>query len=109
MPRYPLRFSFTPGQNERIEAVVTAPKPQCSIVHGTVYDLEGSRIKDAIVRLFTVGADEKCEPVSDALTDSDGEFVFGPLEAERNYLIKVYINGVTLREVTVRPRKKRSK
>lgn len=108
MPRYPLKFAFTPARNERVEAVVTAPRQQCTIVHGTVYDMEGSRVREAVVRLF-VCTDEKQEPVADTLTDDDGEFVFGPIEAERSYVIKVYAGGVTLREVTVRPRKKRVK
>ena len=108
MPRYPIRFAFTPGESERVEAVVTAPRPTCSIVHGTVYDLEGCRIKDAVVRLFACDNNEH-EPVADAVTDEDGEFVFGPLQAQQNYLIKVYVDGVTLNEITVRPRRKRAK
>ncbi len=107
MPLYPMRFAFTPGQNERIEAVVTVPKEQRSIVHGTVYDLDGRRVKDAVVRLFAC-AEDKNEPVMDTFTDDDGEFVFGPIAAEKNYLIKVYVNGVTLREITIKPRRKRS-
>lgn len=108
MPRYPLRFAFTPNESERVEAVVTAPRPSCSIVHGTVYDLNSCRIKDAIVRLF-VCDNEKQEPVADTVTDDDGEFVFGPLEPKRHYIIKVYVGGVILNELTVRPRRKRAK
>jgi len=108
MPLYPMRFAFTPGQNERIEAVVTVPKELRSIVHGTVYDLDGQRVADAVVRLFVCN-EEKLESVSDTFTDSDGEFIFGPIEAEKNYVVKVYVNGVTLREITIKPRKKRSK
>lgn len=106
MLRYPLRFSFTPQKNERIEAVVTVPWQQCSIVHGTVYDSEGCLVKNAVVRLFMC-RDDECEPVADTVTDDDGEFVFGPLEAQKSYVIKVYTGGALLRELTVKPRKKR--
>ncbi len=108
MPLYPMRFAFTPGKNERIEAVVTVPKDLRSIVHGTVYDLDGQRVLDAVVRLFVCN-EEKLESVADTFTDSDGEFVFGPIDAEKNYVIKVYVNGVTLREITIKPLKKRSR
>lgn len=108
MPLYPMRFAFTPGENERIEAVVTVPKEHRSIVHGTVFDMDGQRIQDAVVRLFMC-ADDKLEPVTDTFTDGDGEFIFGPVEAEKSYVVKVYVNGVTLREVTIKPRKRRVK
>ncbi len=108
MPLYPMRFAFTPDKNERIEAVVTVPKEQRAIVHGTVYDIDGNRVPDAVVRLFTCGGD-KLEPAADTFTDSDGEFVFGPVEAEKSYVVKVYVSGVTLREVTIRPKKTRLK
>ena len=107
MPLYPMKFAFTPGKNERIEAVVTIPEEQRSIVHGTVYDLDGKTIKDAVVRLF-VCAEEKTVPVADTFTDQEGEFIFGPLFAEKHYLVKVYVNGVTLRELNIKPRKKRA-
>lgn len=107
MPLYPMRFAFTPGQNERIEAVVTVPRELRSIVHGRVFDLDGKNVRDAVVRLF-ISSGESLEPVMDTFTDSDGEFLFGPIEAEKNYIVKVYVNGVTLREITIRPKKKRA-
>ena len=106
MPLYPMRFAFTPGQNERIEAVVTVPKEQRAVVHGTVYDIDGNRVPDAVVRLLESCGD-KLEPIADAFTDGDGEFVFGPVESEKSYVVKVYVSGVIMREITVRPKKKR--
>lgn len=107
MPLYPMRFAFTPGKNERIEAVVTIPEELRSIVHGTVYDMDGNKVKDAVVRLFLC-EEEKLEPVSDTFTDNDGEFIFGPLTADKNYAVKVYVNGVKLRELTIKPRKRKT-
>lgn len=107
MPLYPMRFTVSPEKNERIEAVVTLPEESRSILHGTVYDAEGHRVKDAVVRLFLC-ADEKLTPAGDTFTDADGEFVFGPLYCEKRYVVKVYVSGVILREITVRPEKKRA-
>ena len=107
MPQYPMKFAFTPGRNERIEAVVTIPKEPRSIVHGTVYDIDGNTICDAVVRLYKQ-CDDKLSPVSHTFSDAGGEFIFGPLTADQAYVVKVYVNGVTLRELTVKPRKKRT-
>jgi hypothetical protein len=105
MPLYPMRFAFSPEKNDRVEAVVTIPEETRSIVHGTVYDADGNRVKDAVVRLFLC-EEKKCVPVSHGFTDEEGEFVFGPLHSNKNYLVKVYVNGVTLREMRLRPKKK---
>lgn len=102
MPLYPMRFAFTPGKNERVEAVVTVPEEKRSIVHGTVYDTDGRKVKDAVVRLF-LHEESKESAITDTFTDEDGEFTFGPLLGDKNYIVKVYVNGVTLREITVKP------
>jgi len=103
MPIYPMKFAVTPEGNERIEAVVTAPKEQRSVLHGTVYDMEGKRVQDAVVRLFEKGG--SASAALHAFTDENGEFIFGPLAAQKAYIAKVYVGGVKLREITVRPKK----
>ncbi len=108
MPLYPMKFAFTQGENERIEAVVSVPKEQRAIVHGTVYDTDSNRVPDAVVRLFSCDG-ANLAPVADAFTDGDGEFVFGPVEAGKSYLVKVYVNGAILRELTIRPKKLKNK
>lgn len=106
MPLYPLKFAFSTENNDKIEAVVTMPKEQRSILHGTVYDTEGERLPDAVVRLF-VCDDSNLLPVADAITDAEGEFVFGPLEANKSFVAKIYFNGIIIREVTVKQGRKR--
>ena len=109
MPLYPMKFAFSTENNDRIEAVVTAPREQRSILHGTVYDTGGKRLPDAVVRLFCCD-ESRLIPVADMFTDADGEFVFGPLEADKRFVAKVYVNGAIIREVTIRPgRKKQSR
>jgi uncharacterized protein YlaI len=102
-----MRFAFTPGKNERVEAVVAVPEEKRSILHGTVYDADGKKIKDAVVRLFLC-EENKNTAAGDVFTDEDGEFTFGPLLSDKNYLVKVYVNGVTLRELNVKPLKKKA-
>ena len=104
MIQYPMKFAFTPQKNERIEAIITIPEEIRSIVHGTVYDIEGNTIKDAVVRLYEI-TQGSARPVSHTFTDSEGEFIFGPLIAQRDYLVKVYVEGVKLRELKIKERK----
>jgi hypothetical protein len=106
MPLYPVKFAFSTENNDRVEAVITAPKERRCILHGTVYDGDGQRALDAVVCLF-LREEGRLVPVGDVFADADGEFVFGPLLADRDYLVKVYNGGALLREVTIKPRKKR--
>ena len=106
MPLYPLKFAFSTENNDKVEAVVTAPREQRSILHGTVYDTDGKRLPDAVVRLFSCDED-RLLPVADTFTDADGEFVFGPLDADKRFVAKVYVGGAIFREVTIRPRRKK--
>lgn len=106
MPFYPMKFAFSTENNDRVEAVVTLPKEQRSIIHGTVYDTDGNRLPNAVVRLFRY-EENRLLPVADMFTDADGEFVFGPLETDKRFVAKVYVNGTVIREVTIRPVRKR--
>jgi hypothetical protein len=106
MPLYPIKFAFSTENTDRVEAVVSAPKEQRCVLHGTVYDTEGQRVPDAVARLF-LREEGRLVPAGDAFTDADGEFVFGPLLADRDYMVKVYTGGALLREIAIRPRKKR--
>jgi len=106
MPLYPVKFAFSTGSSDRVEAVITAPKEQRCILHGTVYDENGQRVSGAVVCLY-LREQARLTPAGNTFTDADGEFVFGALAADSDYLVKVYHGGALLREITVRPRKKR--
>ncbi|MGI5919879.1 MAG: carboxypeptidase-like regulatory domain-containing protein [Christensenellales bacterium] len=106
MPLYPVKFAFSTGSSDRMEAVITAPKERRCVLHGTVYDENGQRVRDAVVCLYLC-EQGRLTPAGNTFTDTDGEFVFGPLTADSDYLVKVYHSGALLREITVKPRKKR--
>jgi hypothetical protein len=106
MPLYPVKFAFSTEGSDRVEAVITVPKERRCVLHGTVYDENGQRAPDAVVSLY-LREEGRLTPAGNTFTDADGEFVFGPLAADSDYLVKVYNGGALLRETTVRPRKKR--
>lgn len=101
-----VKFSFTPGENEQIEAVIKVPEERRSIIHGIVKDHKNRNVKDAVVKLFEVlNPQEECrlKPITHAFTDECGQFLFGPLIACKQYVIKVWINNVKIRELIIRP------
>jgi len=93
------KFYFRPGQGEQIETTITLRQDNRSAIHGYVRDAAGEPYADAAVLLFEVP--ERGEPklFSQMFTDEFGQFVFGPLEAGKLYLAKVFKNTMNLREI----------
>jgi hypothetical protein len=106
-----VRVNFTPRENEQIEAVIKIPEEQRSIIHGTVKDFRNKVVKDAVVKLFELlnPLDVfSIKPLYYAFTDECGQFLFGPLTPGKNYVIKVWINNVKIRELVIYPDSKQN-
>lgn len=101
-----VRFNFTPGENEQLEAVIKLPEEKRSMIHGIVKDYKNRVVEDAIVKLFEVLSphnDCAVKPISHTFTDDCGQFMFGPLIACKHYAIKVWINDIKIRELIIHP------
>lgn len=101
-----VKFSFTPGENEQIEATIKLPQEHRSVIHGTVKDHKNRNVKDAVVKLFEVlSPQEDCwlKPITYTFTDECGQFLFGPLTACKQYVIKIWFNHVKIRELVICP------
>ncbi len=101
-----VKFSFTPGENEQIETIIRVPEESRSVIHGVVKDHKNRNVQDAVVKLFEVlnpQEDCKLKPITHAFTDECGQFLFGPLTACKQYVIKVWINNIKIRELIIRP------
>ena len=62
-----------------------------------VKDCYGDPVDNAVVKLVEVVCDcgkEERRPVSHTFTDKNGEFVFGPLCANRYYEINIWVDEV---------------
>ena len=77
---------------------ITLPEDNRNVIYGIVRDCYKDPIKDAVVKLIEVeckmGKDVR-KPVSHTFTDENGEFVFGPLCANRLYEVQIWVNNVT--------------
>lgn len=101
-----VNFGFTPGENEQIETVIKIPEERRSIIHGIVKSHCNMVIPDAVVKLFECinhHGEQILKPITHTFTDECGQFAFGPLWPCRNYVIKVWINDVKIRELVIHP------
>ena len=75
---------------------ITISKDNRTVIYGVVKDDCGEPIEDAVVKLIEVDYDcgNERKPVSHTFTDKNGEFVFGPLCADRYYSIEIWANKV---------------
>lgn len=95
------KFYFRPGKGEQISTTVTPQADGSSAICGKVLDQKGQPVQDALALLFRSA--EGSPPVLESrfCTDEDGHFLFGPLQSEELYIIKIFKNDVKLRELEV--------
>lgn len=76
---------------------ITLPEDNRSVIYGIVKDCYKDPVSDAVVKLVEVVKDcgkEERRPVSHTFTDKNGEFVFGPLCANKFYEIEIWVDEV---------------
>lgn len=99
-----VKFNVTPEENEQIDAIIKVSEETRSVFHGIVIDKCNRPIHNAVVKLLIMDCKNKhLEPVTHTFTDENGEFLFGPLCAHVQYVIKVWTNHVKTREIVICP------
>jgi hypothetical protein len=76
---------------------ITLPCDNRNVIYGVIRDCYKEPIENAVVKLVEIVCkDKKIErlPVSHTFTDSDGEFVFGPLCPDKKYEINFWVDQV---------------
>ena len=96
------KFFFRPARGEQIQTTIRPEPDDRAAISGRVIDGRDRPMPDAIVLLYRVTDGEPPELQARFCTDEDGHFIFGPLEGGRLYLIKVYKDGIQLRELELR-------
>lgn len=101
-----VRFAFTPEKNEQLEALIKLPEEPRSIIHGIVKNHKNKLVKDAVVKLFELkNASNPCalKPITHTFTDECGQFLFGPLAPNKQYVIKVWVDDIKIRQLIINP------
>ncbi|MEJ8552905.1 carboxypeptidase-like regulatory domain-containing protein [Tepidibacter sp. Z1-5] len=97
-----VKFGFNPTENEQIDAVIKVGEEKRGIIHGIVKDSKDKIVKDAVVELFEiVSPPRSLKSLTYAFTDEYGEFLFGPLSPNKNYVVKVWFNNVNVRDLII--------
>ena len=71
---------------------ITLANDNRDVIYGIVRDCFKDPVKDAVVKLVEVDYNcgkKELKPVTHTFTDSDGEFVFGPLCPGKKYSVQV--------------------
>lgn len=88
-----LRQSFfvRPGAHECVETAVRLQADRRPALLGTVRDLSGQPVGDALITIYrSGGADTDDHLVGALYTDALGRFAFGPLDADGLYQVQVF-------------------
>ena len=93
------KFYFRPGQGEQIETSVTLRQDTRSAIHGYIKNADGEVFSDAAVLLFESEDQKAPRLISHMFTDEFGQFMFGPLDPGKLYLVKVFKNTMRIREL----------
>lgn len=97
------QFYFKAGEGEQISTTVAGEPDNRSAIIGRVLDRSGLPVENALVLLFeTVDSPEDLKLTSQSFTDGTGHFAFGPLIIGSLYLIKIYGDGLKVRELELR-------
>ncbi|MCY6483165.1 hypothetical protein OW763_02195 [Clostridium aestuarii] len=103
------KYEFCPKPNEEIEAVIKVEHEPRAALNGIVLDWKDKPVKNAVVKLFERNKCDcgcKLKPITHTFTDECGQFIFGPLDPKKCYVIKVWFNDpVCSRDIVVKPSK----
>ncbi len=86
---------------------ITLADDHRDVIYGIVRDCFKEPVRDAVVKLVEVEykyGKKELKPVSHTFTDDEGEFVFGPLCADRKYAIQIWKNSVKHVKICARTR-----
>ncbi len=85
------------SSGKQFDLEITLPEDNRSVIYGVVKDCYQEPVCEAVVKLVEVVCEagkEERRPVSHTFTDKNGEFVFGPLCANRFYEIEIWVDQV---------------
>ena len=95
------KFYFRPSSGELVSVEYTPEREERAILCGRLSDSTGAPVSQAAVLLFR-DALEVPELMGRTVTDSDGQFIFGPLTCVELYVVKVFQNQLEERHLELR-------
>ena len=90
------------SSGKQFDIDITLPEDNRSVIYGVIKDAYDEPIRDAVVKLIEFDREhgkEERKPVTHTFTDKDGEFVFGPLCANKFYEVQIWANDVKHKKI----------
>ena len=85
------------SSGKQYDVDIHLPEDNRSVIYGVIKDSYDEPVSDAVVKLIELEKDGKKierKPVTHTFTDKQGQFVFGPLCANKFYEIEIWANKV---------------
>lgn len=95
------------ADGKQFDLDITLDTDRRDVIFGVVKDNFKEPVRDAVVKLVQVEykyGKKEIKPVSHTFTDKEGEFVFGPLCADKKYAIQIWKDDVKHVKICVRTR-----
>ena len=96
------------ADGKQFDLDITLANDRRNVIFGVVRDNFKEPVRDAVVKLVEVEfkyGKKEIKPVSHTFTDKEGEFVFGPLCADKKYAIQIWKDDVKHIKICVKTRK----
>lgn len=91
------KVDIKPTKNQSVETIRLSSEVK-SIIYAIVKNENNEPVENAVVMLFEAEKKELLKPISHTFTDEAGCFLFGPLDTEKNYVLKIWANDVKCEE-----------
>lgn len=84
-------------KGKQFDLEIVLPEDNRDVIYGVVKNCFKEPVENAVVKLVEVEykfGKKILKPVSHTFTDKEGEFVFGPLCPDKEYVIKIWVDEV---------------
>lgn len=105
-----IKYQSTTYGDRYIDAIVETGDDNRGVIYGRVVNKHNKPVSDAVVKLIILqDANDPLSilPVTHTFTDEYGQFLFGPLPPNKNYLIKIWHDDIFIKSVTVKEKEAR--
>ncbi len=92
-------FYIKPSEYEQVETVIHLKQESRPSLIGSIKDAYEKPVSDAFVAIFEAGDSDISHPAATTYTDEDGRFIFGPLEPEKLYIVRIYKKTGKIRQL----------
>lgn len=103
-----VKYNALSGEDDEPKTLVSVQEEKWGIINGIIKDWNGKPAKNAVVKLYEISydADEYAlNPITLTFSDENGEFAFGPLNSNEEYVVKIWFENAKVNQFIISPEK----